>query len=882
MRLQRWLFTIPLRLRALFRLAQADQELDNELRDHLERKTEEYVAQGMTQEEAHRRARLDLGGVEQTKEKCREARRVNWVQDVIQDLRYGVRMLRKSPGFTAVAVLTLAIGIGANTAIFTVVDAVLLRPLPYPEPDRIMRIALVYKGQIGMSEFSAKQFEFWKNHSDPFQYLAATVNVGFNLGGVGTPERTKALRVSADYFQVFGVHPVLGREFLPEDDRVGGRDVAILSHGLWVRDFGADPNVIGRSAVLDGVPFTVVGVMPSGFQAMPPVDLWTTIGQVATSMGGGGNYDVIARSKPTVSREQATSYMATLARPYLKEFGPEYLAEAVNFRFTVFPYNYMLTSDVRAPLAVLFGAVGLVLLIACVNVANLQMARATGRTREIAVRAALGAGHSRILRQLLTENLLLGLLGASCGLLLAYLGLHTVVPLVPADLPRAQNVSLDRWALEFTVLVAALAGIAFGIVPSLQASRADLDESLKESGALGISSRHRLGPALVAIEVALSLVLLVGSGLLIKTFTNLLRTSPGFDPRNVLSVPVWTTGTRYKSTDGFAHFYDAFLSRINSISGVESSAVIAGGLPLEHGGNNSVRIVGQKDSERFQAEYREISPEYFHTLGVPLRQGRLFTDADSQTADRVVIINEIFAREHFPTRSPVSVFLTIDNVNREIVGVVGDVKTQLNEPPLATFFVPVAQVPLSTHQFWQAWFPTCVLVRTAQNPLSLSRAVESALRATDANLAIGQARSMEEVLSFSIAFQRFLMTLMTTFAAFALVLACVGLYGVICYSVSQRTHEIGIRMALGATRGDILGAALRQGLKTTIIGMAMGLATALGLSRLLRSVLFGVMPNDSGTFIGVSALLIAVSLLASYFPARRAIKVDPMVALRYE
>ena len=882
MRPSRWLFTIPLRLRSLFRRAQADQELDDELRDHLDRRTEEYVAKGMAPQEAHRRARFDLGGVEKVKEECRDARRVNRIQDLIQDLRFGLRILRKSPGFSAIAVMTLALGIGANTAIFTVVNAVLLRPLPYPEPEQIMRIALVYKGQIGMTEFSAKQFEFWKNHSDPFQYLAATVKVGFNLGAVSTPERIKALRVSTDYFRVFGVYPASGREFLSEEDRTGGPNVAILSHGLWVRDFGADSNVIGRSIALDGTPFRVVGVMPSDFQAMPPVDLWTTIGQVATSMGGGGNYEVIARLKPTVSRGQAASYMATLARPYLEGFGPEYLAEVGNMRFAAFPYNYMLTSDVRRPLAVLFGAVGLVLLIACVNVANLQVARATARTREIAVRTALGAARSRILRQLLTENLLLGLLGASGGLLLAYLGLHTLLPLLPADLPHAQNISLDRWVLVFTVLLATLAGAVFGTMPSLQASRVDLLEPLKESGARGISSRHRVGSALVTMEVALSLVLLVGSGLLIKTFTNLLRTSPGFDPRNVLSVPVWATGTRYKPADEFTHFYDAVLSRINRIPGVESSAVIAGGPPLEHGGNNSVHIVGQENRESFQAEYREISPEYFQSLSVPLRQGRFFTDADSQTAHRVVIINEIFAREHFPARNPVGAFLTIDDVNREIVGVVGDVKTKLNESALATFFLPVVQVPTSTHRFWEAWFPTCVLVRTAVNPLSLSGAVENAVRATGPSLAIGQVRSMEEVLSFSIAFQRFLMMLMTIFAGLALVLACVGLYGVISYSVSRRTHEVGIRMAVGATRRDILMAVIRQGFQITLIGMTTGMAAALALSQLLRSVLFGVTPNDPKTFIGVSALLIAVSLLASYYPARRAMKVDPMVALRYE
>ena len=893
MRPDHWIYTIPLRLRSLFRWAQADKELDDELRDHLARKTEEYVAQGMTQEEAHRRARLNLGGIEQTKEKCREARRVNWFQDLVQDLRFGLRVLRKSPGFTAVAILTLALGIGANTAMFTVVNAVLLRPLPYPEPDQIVRIALVYKGEFGMTEFSAKQFEFWKSHTEPFRYLTATADVGFNLTGGTTPQRIRAVRVSTEYFHVFGVHPAIGREFLPEEDQIGGPSVAILSYGLWIRDFGADPKIIGRKVALDGVPFTVIGVMPSGFQAMPPqawagrtgssVDLWTTIGQVANSMGRGGNYDVIGRLRSEVSRQQADSYMATLARPYLQEFDPEDLSKLEGqVRFGVFPYSYMVTSDVRTPLLVLFGAVGLVLLIGCVNVANLQMSHAAARAREIALRSALGARRLRILRQLLTENLLLGLLGAACGLLLAYWGLHSLLALTPTDLPHAQKISLDRWPLGFTVVIAGLASILFGIAPTLQASRVNLNESLKESGGKGISRRYGLGSALVAVEVGLSLVLLVGSGLLIETFTNLLRASPGFDPHNVLSVPIWTTGTHYKSAGELANFYARALSDITTISGVESAGVIAGGLPLEHGGNSFIRVVGEKDSKGFSAEYREVTPDYFRTLGIPLSGGRFFTSGDSADTHKVVLVNETFARLHFPGRNPIGEHLSIDHAMREIVGVVGDSKTQLNEPTLPTFFVPIAQASLPTDQFFQAWFPTYVLVRTAQNQLSLTHAVESVLRAADPSLPIGQVRSMEDVLSLSIAFQRFLMTLMTIFAGLALVLACVGLYGVISYSVSRRRHEVGIRMALGATRRDILGAVVRQVLQVTLIGMATGLVAAFELSRLLRTMLFGVKPGDPATFIVVSLLLVTVTLLASFIPARRATKVDPMVALRYE
>jgi predicted permease len=872
-----------MRLTRFFRRRYWDEERARELEAYLEAETDENIARGMSPEEARYAAHRKLGNTTRIREEIYHMNSLGWIETLWQDLRFAVRMLHKSPGFTAVAVLTLALGIGANTAIFTVVNAVLLRPLPYPEPERIVRIALVYKGQLGWTEFSAKQFEFFKSHSDPLQYLAATVDVGFNLAGTGTPERIRALRVSKDYFRVFGANPRLGRDFLAEEDRIGGPNVAVLSCGLWVRNFGADPKVIGRIVELDGAPFTVIGAMPSGFQATSPVDLWTTIGQVANSMGHGGNYEVIGRLNPGVSRRQADSYMATLARPFLEEFDPEEVEKvAGQVTFGAIPYNDMLTYDVRRPLLVLFGAVGLVLLIACVNIANLQMARAEARTREIAVRTALGAGWRRVLRQLLTENLLLGLLGASLGLLLVQLGLHLLLGFTPTDLPHARNISLDRWAMGFTMLTALLTGVLFGIAPALQASRVNLSETLKEGGARGGSPRHRLGSALVEVEVGLSLVLLIGSGLLIETFTNLLRTSPGFDPHLVLSIPIWTTGTHFKSAGELARFYEVALSRISSIPGVDSVGAVAGGLPLEHGGNASGRLVGQKNSDKFWAEYREVSPDYFHTLGVPLRGGRFFTRDDSPNSPKIVIVNQAFARKYMPGQNPVAQYLSIDDVSREIVGIVGDVKTHMNEPALPTYFLPLAQASLSSHMFFEAWIPTCVLLRTSQSPSSLRHAVEGALRSADANVAIGEVRSMEQVLSFSIAFQRFLMTLMTIFAGLSLVLACVGLYGVISYSVSRRTRELGIRMALGATRPDILLAVIRQGLRLTLIGTAAGLVAAFGLSQALRSVLFGVKPSDPSTFVGASLLLVAVALLAGFIPARRATKIEPTVALRHE
>ena len=871
------------RWRALFRRKSMEAELDEELRAHLEHQVEKYVQSGLTREEATRRARLELGGLDQVKEECRDARGVSLVETLLQDVRHGLRVLRKNPGFTAVAVLTLALGIGANTAMFSVVNGVLLRPLPYPEPERITQIARVSREQGTRASFSSRQFDFWRSHSDPFQCLTATTGVGFNLVGGTRPERVRVLRVSTGYFQVFGVQPTLGREFSAGENQPGGANVAILSHGLWVRDFASDPKVLGRTVVLDSASFTIIGVMPSGFESTSPVDLWTTIGQVASTIGSGTNYDVIGRLKPGVSRRQANAYFATLTKPFLQEFDPEEAKRiSSQISIAVFPYNYMITSDLHMPLLILFGAVGFVLLIACVNVANLQLARTATRSREISIRIALGAGRLRMFRQLLTENVLLSLLGAVGGLLGAYWGLHSLLALTPTDLPHAQNIALDRWALGFTVLVAVLASIVFGMAPALRASRQDLHESLKESGGRAISPRNRLRSALVMAEVALSLVLLVGSGLLIATFANLLRTNPGFDPHNLLCLPIWTTGTQYKSGAQLSTFYESALGRIDAIPGVKSSAVVAAGSPLEQGGNDYVQVVGRKDSEGFSADYREITREYFNALGGRLLQGRFFTPADSAGAAKVIIINAAFAREHFPGLNPLGQNLTLENDTLEIVGVVSDVKSHLDEPAPSTMFVPMAQASYGIDQLFQAWFPTTVLVRTAVNPLGLSHAVEEALRQSEPNMPLGESRSMEEVLSRSIAYQRFLMTLMSVFAGLALVLAAVGIYGVMSYSVSERTHEMGIRMALGANRREVLWLVVSGGLRLTLAGVAFGMAASFGLARLLGGLLFGVKPADPATLIVVTLLLTAVALLASYIPARRATKVNPMVALRYE
>ncbi|PYU91929.1 MAG: hypothetical protein DMG25_13285 [Acidobacteria bacterium] len=805
---------------------------------------------------------------------------------LLSDVRYGLRMLGRSPAFTAVAVLTLALGIGANTAMFTVVYGVLLRPLPYPDPERIVQISRTFRGEVGsFSSFTALAFDFWKQHSEPFQYLAASTGVGFNLAGAGTPERLVALRVSSEYFHVYAVEPFLGRDFSPEEDRPGGASVAVLSYGLWKAHFNGDAQAIGQSVLLDGVPYTVVGVMPSGFQSIPAADLWTTIGQVRETVGGGQNFRVIGRLRPGVSDAQASSYLAGLTEPFVAQFyGWMGEGDRRVVGFVAAPYRYMISNDVRTPLLVLFGAIGFVLLIACVNVANLLLARTAARGREMALRAALGGGRGRILRLLLTESVLLAAFGAGLGLLVAVWGLHSLLALAPASLPRVEQVALNRWALLFTAGVAVLTGLLSGLAPALTASRANLNESLKEgAGAAGLSPRRgRLSAAMVCLETALSLVLLIGSGLLIRTLVNLLRTNPGFDPHHALAVEIWTTGLKYDSMPALANFYQELVSRIEAVPGVESAAVVAAGLPLERGGNTNpgLRIGGQLESP--SVDYREITPGYFRALGVPLLAGRPFTEADSPDSAMVTIINEAFARQYFPNQSPVGLHLMLEHQAAEIVGVASDVRSSLNEPAPPTFFVPMAQASYETDQLFQAWFPTSVLVRTSVKPLSVGRAVANAVRGADPNLPVGHVRLMEEILSTAVAFQRFLMTLMNVFAGLALVLAAVGIYGVLSYRVRQRTREIGVRMALGAERETILLWVVKQGMTLAVYGVAGGVAAALALTHLMTSVLYGVKPTDPLTFIAVSVVLITVAMIASYVPARRATKVDPMVALRYE
>ncbi|HEV2315904.1 MAG TPA: ABC transporter permease [Candidatus Acidoferrales bacterium] len=813
-----------------------------------------------------------------------------------QDIKYGFRTLGKSPGFTALIILTLALGIGANTAMFSVVYGVLLRPLPYPQADRIIQLSLSYKGQFDYSGFDAREFDFWKTHNQPFRYLVATTSVGFNLSSGSQPLRVRALRVSADYFRVLGVQPVLGREFSQDDDSLNGPNVAVLSYGLWKSQFGGDRGLVGKAVSLDGTPYSVVGIMPAGFQSIPPVDVWTTIGQVAHSIGSGINYTVIGRLRTGISDKQADSYLSTAKDSFFNEFRPRDSKYRQSIAFHAEPLRSMVSFNYHTPLLVLFGAIGFVLLIACVNVANLLMSRAAGRGKEIAIRTALGAGRGRLFQQLLTESLLLAVLGGALGLLFADWGLDLLLALAPTDLPRAHAILLDGWALGFTVVASLLTGIFFGLAPAFQSSKADLNNSLKENVGRATSGtgRRRLRSALAVSEIALSLVLLTGAALLIETFTNLLHTNPGFDPHPILTLQTWTTGEKFpssvstsnafqKASDSavISKFYQGILDKVQAIPGVQSAAVVGGGLPLETGGNVFVWLPSEGESKGISADIRSITVDYFRTLGIPLLQGRLFSDADSATAAKVAIINQAFVREKFPHRDPIGEHVVVDGTTCEIVGVVGDVKSVLGDPVPSTAFIPLAQDPGEIQGF-QAWFPVSILVRTAQPPLSLSHAVETAVHDAQPDLPIGHIQSMEQVLSISLAFQRFLMTLMSIFAALALILAAVGIYGVMAYSVGQRTHEIGIRMALGARPRDVLVMVVRQGMLLTAMGLIVGLAGAFATTRFLSDELYGVQATDPIVFAIVVAVLGFIAFLACYIPARRAAKVDPLIALRYE
>jgi putative ABC transport system permease protein len=804
------------------------------------------------------------------------------MRTLFQDLRFGARMLLKNPGFTLIGIITLALGIGATTAIFSVVNAVLLRPLPYPDADRLLFVGQQFKsGQSGAGE---PKFLFWREHSQSFDAMAAysSVGAGGNLAGGTEAEYVRGLRVSADFFRTLGVFPAQGRAFTAAEDMPGAEQVAILSDGLWQRRFGGNRELIGKTVQLNEKPVTVVGILPPNFQLGFGADMFVPM-QAKPTANYDPNAEVVGRLKPGVTQAQAQAELKIIAEKYRAAF-PRQMLEGESI--SAMPYQELFVGEVRQYLWILLGAVGFLLLIACANVANLQLTRAAGRQKEMAVRMAMGASASRVMRQLLTEGVLLSLLGGVAGLLLAVWGTELLLAAVPEGLlPRIAVVRLDWRVLAFAFAAALGTGLLFGLAPAWQVRHVDVNKTLKEQSGKGSAARGRLRSALVVSEVALALVLLVGAGLLARTFANLVGVSPGFDPHNVLTFKVALNGARYAGSNDAAAFYRDALERIRHLPGVEAAA-ITNKLPLDWQFNMPVVFPSNPDQLQ-SVQFRMISAEYFDVMKIALRQGRAFTEADNAAAQPVAVINEAFAQRFFKEQNPFAQQLSIGrNLNdspRQVIGVVADTKQHgLDRPSPPTVFVPIPQMPDKLMGVVRAFTASHFTVRTNVAPQSLMPAIKREIAALDPAVPLSEISSMEEIATLSIASQRFNMLLLGIFSGLGLLLAGVGIYGVMSYAVSQRTNEIGIRIALGAQSGDVLRLVIRQGMMLALAGMGIGLLAAFGLTRLMSGLLFGISATDPLTFSTIGLLLGVVALLACWIPAKRATKVDPMIALRYE
>jgi putative ABC transport system permease protein len=813
--------------------------------------------------------------------KIRNPKLSETMEPFFKDIRYGFRSLVKAPGFTVVALITLALGIGANTAIFSVVNAVLLRPLPFPESERVMWIGQQFSGSPAAA--GQPKFLFWREQSQVFESMAAYEGFrgGGNLAGGNEAEYVGGLHVSSDFFRVLGVNPSLGRAFTPEDDTPGAAPVAILADGLWRRRFNSDAAIVGKTISLNGKSVTVVGVVPRQLNFLHDSDLFEPL-QASLTGDPNPNTTVIGRLKAGVNQAQAVSELRLIAEKY-RALNPKLMQPEESAG--VWPYQDLFTSNVRELLWILLGAVGFLLLIACANVANLQLTRAAGRQKEIAVRRALGASGPRVVRQLLTEGLLLSLAGGVAGLLLAAWGTQLLVAALPQGfMSRANEVSLDWRVVIFALTSAVITGVLFGLAPALQASRINVNTVLKETARQGGGARGRLRSLLVVVEVALTVVLLAGAALLIRSFNNLRTVTPGFDSENVLTAHLDLKGEKYDSAAEESAFYRDTLERIRRLPGVESAAV-TNVLPLQAQFNMPVVFPGRADS--ISAQFRLVTPEYFQVMKIAVQKGRAFSEADLLGAQPVAIVNESFERRFINGVDPFTQSLAIgrglDDSQRQVVGVVGDVKQfgmDRAAPPMV--YVPLGQVGDKLMTTIRRFVSAYVAVRTTVPPLSLSVPLKREVAALDPALPLDGIRPMDQVVARSIAPQRFNMLLITAFASVGLALAAVGIFGVMSYSVAQRTNELGIRIALGAQASDVVKLVLRRGIILTLSGVAIGLAGAFGLTRLMASLLFGVTPTDPLTFGTVTVTLIFVALLACYIPARRATKVDPLEALRYE
>jgi putative ABC transport system permease protein len=876
-----------------------ESEMDVELRFHIETLAEDLVRGGVSRGEAMRRARIEFGGIESIKEEGRKARGARFFDELVQDLRYGARMFRKSPGFTAIAVLTLALGIGANTAIFSVVNAVLLSPLPYANAHRLVLVKEL------LPNLSAEPFNVSGPDIAEIQKLNHVFEgVGgfrvwtYEFSGRGEPARVTANRMSSDLFDVLGVQPVVGRVFEPQEEKFG-HQVVILSYGFWQRQFGGQHNILGQTLNLDRKPYTVVGVMPQSFVFPLPgmmqgvaADLWVPLGlskEELADFGDDFSYTVFGKLRPGIQQGQVNADLQLVARGVLEiyqQWAREGNQPLGNFRLGMVsvPLRDEVTGPLKPMLVMLLGAVGFVMLIACVNVANLLMMRSVGRQKEMAVRLAIGAGRLRLLRQFLVEGMLLAFTGGGLGLALAVWLKDILAAHMPASIPQFHAIGLDWTVLLFTFLLVTLAGLAFSALPTLWASRTDFNPSLQESGRGNSQGpdHQRLRAAFVIIEVALSVMLLVGAGLLVRSFERVLSTNPGFHPEHVLTASIDLPPTEYSQNEKVASLYKELMEKLRQTPGIDA----AGGstdLPLLGGWTHAFTVEGYEPPPGPQlslGNHSVIYGDYLQAMGIPLLRGRYFTELDGPKSTPVLIVSESLAKRYWPGRDPLGKRLKWGPWESTdpwltVVGVVGDVKQgPLDTAADAHTYEPYAQLgaPLSLR----------VAVRGQADPAGFAADVRAVVRGLDRQLALGNVRTMDEVISRSTASRRFSLVLVGSFAALALVLAAIGIYAVLAYSVARRTHEIGVRMALGARSGDVVRLVLGQGLRVTAVGILFGVAGALVLTRFLRSLLYEVQPTDPPTFVVVLLLFVTVSIAASYLPVRRAMKVDPMVALRYE
>lgn len=885
-------FRLKQRLRALFRKDAVEQELDDELRFHLEKEIEQNILRGMNAEEARWAALRSFGGVEQVKEQSRDTRRVRFLEELVQDLRYSFRVLRQKSVFAFTVIVALALGIGANTAIFSVVNAVLLRELPFKNPEEVV---WVWSSRIDRDKapFTLPDFQDYRDQNQTLDQIAAFTGIGLNLTGNETAERLQGMRVSANLFQLFGLDASAGRLFVAEDDEPARRHIAVLTHESWQKRFGARPETIGQVLTLNGDSYTVIGVLPPRFSlpdrdAEIAVPLSPAVDPSRDVRSSTNFLRAVGRLKSGVTREQAQSDLTAIVVRQKQQFGDSYLKKN---GVRLVPIHEETVGNVRTALWVLLGAVGMVLLIACSNLAALSLARASARHREMSIRKALGATSGRLARQLLTENLLLTFLGGGAGFLLAIWGVDFLLALSPTRLPRDNEIGLDFRVLAFAAGASLLAAVIFGVMPAMQAARAEIRRGLlggTTRGAGDGASRNRSRTILVVTEVSLSFVLLIGTGLLIRSFMSTQAVNPGFDETNVLTARVSLPESNYSTRASISLFYDKLLARLRSVPGVDEIGVISI-LPMGTGRRNvyfTPEGVGSSKGDSYLSQYRVANPEYFSSMKIALREGRIFDEHDRADRPAVAVVNETLARKFWPDGNVIGARIKVDDNDTgarplEIVGVVADVKhVSLEDKPSFDVYLPLAQIHEDSLDV--VTDAHCWVLRSRLDFTSLEEVFRRELRSVDTQVASSNIQPMENYLSDSVASRRFNLRLLTIFSIAALLLATTGIYGVVSYSVSQRTSELGIRLALGASRQNIFRIILGQGFRLVLVGLVLGLLGAFALTRLIRSLMFGVTPSDPLTFVAVSSLLLAVTIAASALPAFRATKVDPLKALRSE